>query len=101
MKADARSRPDRLFLATGQPQPQGEMQVKYMLLIYGDEKALRTEEREACYHESTGLAHQLSAAGQYVAASPLQPAAAAKSVRVRAGERQATDGRLAEPRDPR
>jgi len=73
--------------------------VKYMLLIYGDEKALSAEEREACYHESTGLAHQLSAAGQYVAASPLQPTAAAKSVRVRAGKRQVTDGPFAETRE--
>ena len=73
--------------------------MRYMLLIYGDENALSQAEREDCYHESTGLAHQLSAAGQYVAAAPLQATATAKSVRVRAGKRQVIDGPFAETRE--
>jgi len=73
--------------------------VKYMLLIYGDEQALSDAEREACYRESTQLAHQLDAAGQYLAASPLYPTSTATSVRVRGGKRLVTDGPFAETRE--
>src|SRR2546427_1170450 len=61
-----------------------------MLLIYLDEQALSEGERERCYRESTQLAHELSAAGQYLAAAPLEPTAAATSVRVRQGDRKST-----------
>ena len=70
-----------------------------MLLIYLDEQALSESEREQCYRESTGLAHQLAAAGQYVAASPLQPTATARSVRVRGGKSVVTDGPFAETKE--
>src|SRR5437899_12609317 len=73
--------------------------VKYMLLIYGDEQALNETEREHCYRESTQLAHQLSAAGQYLAAAPLHPTSTATSVRVREGRRLVTDGPFAETRE--
>lgn len=73
--------------------------MRYMLLIYGAEGALAPEEREACYEESTRLAHELSAAGQFIATAPLQPTAAATSVRVRAGRREVTDGPFAETRE--
>ena len=66
--------------------------MKYMLLIYGDEQALNETERKDCYTESTQLAHDLHANGQYVAANPLHPAATAKSVRVGSGKRLVTDG---------
>jgi hypothetical protein len=73
--------------------------VKYMLLIYGDEHALDADERERCYAESTQLAHELNAAGQFLATAPLQPTAAATSVRVREGKRVVTDGPFAETRE--
>lgn len=73
--------------------------MKYMLLIYGDEQALNQEERERCYAESTELAHDLHAAGQYLATSPLHPTAAATSVRVRDGKRMVVDGPFAETRE--
>lgn len=73
--------------------------MKYMLLIYGDERALNDAEREQCYRESTELAHQLHAAGQYLAASPLQPTSTATSVRVRNGKPLVTDGPFAETRE--
>lgn len=73
--------------------------MKYMLLIYQDETALTEPEREECYKESTQLAHQLKANGQYLAASPLQPTALATSVRVREGKRLITDGPFAETRE--
>ncbi len=70
-----------------------------MLLIYGDENALDETERVQCYEESTQLTHQLDAAGQFLAASPLQPTALATSVRVREGRRLVTDGPFAETRE--
>ncbi len=73
--------------------------MKYMLLIYGDEKALSEPERAACYVESTQLAHEIKASGQYLAANPLHPTATATSVRVRNGKRLVTDGPYAETRE--
>src|SRR5438552_13136345 len=70
-----------------------------MLLIYLDEQALDDAERERCYHESAQLAHQLDAAGQYLAAAPLEPTATATSVRVRDGKRVVTDGPFAETKE--
>ena len=73
--------------------------MKYMLLIYLDEQALSESERQECYAESTQLAHQIHASGQYLAANPLQPTAMATSVRVRNGKRLVTDGPFAETRE--
>ena len=73
--------------------------MKYMLLIYADEQAWTDSEREHCYEESTRLAYDLKAKGQYLAANPLQPVATATSVRVRDGKRLVTDGPFAETRE--
>jgi len=73
--------------------------VRYMLLIYLDEQALDEAERAQCYQESTDLAHEISAAGRYLAAAPLHPTATATSVRVRGGKRLVTDGPFAETRE--
>jgi hypothetical protein len=73
--------------------------MKYMLLIYGDENALDESEMEACYQESTQLAHDLHRAGQFITASPLQSTAMATSVRIREGRRLVTDGPFAETRE--
>ncbi len=73
--------------------------MRYMLLIYLDEQALSADEREQCYRESTQLAQQLDAAGQYLAASPLEPTSTATSVRVRKGKRVVTDGPFAETKE--
>jgi hypothetical protein len=70
--------------------------MKYMLLIYSDEKAWAEGEREMCFAESTRLTHELHARGQYLGAAPLHPVAAATSVRVRNGKRLVTDGPFAE-----
>ena len=37
--------------------------MQYLLLIYIDEHALREAERQACYVESTQLAHELKVRG--------------------------------------
>ena len=73
--------------------------MKYMLLIYSDEKAWAEGEREKCFVESTRLTHELHARGQFLGASPLHPVATATSVRVRDGKRLVTDGPFAETRE--
>ncbi len=73
--------------------------MKYMLLIYFDEHALSETERQECYAESTQLAQQLHAIGQYLAANPLHPTSVATSVRMRDGKRFVTDGPFAETRE--
>jgi hypothetical protein len=73
--------------------------MKYMLLIYMNETAMSESEREQCYKDSTDLAHDLTANGQYLSANPLQPVAMATSVRVREGKRLVTDGPFAETRE--
>src|SRR5260370_8024413 len=73
--------------------------MRYLLLVYLDEKALNETEREECYKESTQLTHDLNATGKYVAAAPLHPVSTATSVRVRDGKRLVTDGPLAETRE--
>lgn len=73
--------------------------MKYLLLIYGDERALTETERQDCYKESTQLAYELHSNGQYLAANPLHPTAMATSVRMRDGKRVVTDGPFAETRE--
>jgi hypothetical protein len=73
--------------------------MKYILLIYADEQAWTEAERADCFAESTQLAHQLKANGQYLATSPLQPVATATTVQVRDGKRLVTDGPFAETRE--
>lgn len=73
--------------------------MKYMLLIYLEEDALDESERQACYVESTQLAHDLHDQGKYLSANPLHPTVSATSVRVREGKRLVTDGPFAETRE--
>lgn len=73
--------------------------MRYMLLIYTDEKSYTEDERQRCYEESTELTHELHERGQFVGASPLLPVATAMSVRVREGKHLVTDGPFAETRE--
>jgi hypothetical protein len=73
--------------------------MKYLLLIYADERASTDSERQQCYGESAQLAHTLKANGQFLATSPLQPVSTATSVQVRNGKRVVTDGPFAETRE--
>jgi hypothetical protein len=73
--------------------------MKYMLLVYLDERALTEVEREHCYVESAQLARDLNSNGNYLSAGPLHPVATATSVRVRDGHRLVTDGPFAETRE--
>jgi hypothetical protein len=73
--------------------------MKYILLIYSDEKNWTDDERQHCLDESTQLTHDLDARGQFLGASPLQSVSTATSVRVREGKRLVTDGPFAETRE--
>jgi hypothetical protein len=69
--------------------------MKYLLLIYIDEQALRDTTRKECDAESV----QLESRGQYLAANPLHLMSTATSVRVRDGKALVTDGPFAETRE--
>ncbi len=73
--------------------------MRYMLLVYLDEKAMDETEREQCYVDSVQLTQDLNASGQYLDAAPLHPTSTATSVRVRDGRRLVTDGPFAETRE--
>ena len=73
--------------------------MKYMLLVYTNEKSMTDSEREECYVDSAALARDLAASGKYLGASPLHPVATATSVRVRDGKPLITDGPFAETRE--
>jgi hypothetical protein len=70
--------------------------MKYMLLIYGNEQAWTEQQRVECYVESSQLAQDLHASGNYLAANPLQSVTKATSVKVREGKKLVTDGPFAE-----
>src|ERR1022692_5162340 len=57
--------------------PMEPHKMKYMLLIYTDEKSWTEAERQDCYAEPTQFAHQLQANGRFLATAPLLPVAAA------------------------
>ncbi len=76
--------------------------MKYMLLIYHDEKdwtGMSEAERQEIYGEYRQLIGELSSRGQYLAGDQLQLAAKGSSVRVRGGKQMVTDGPFAETRE--
>jgi len=76
--------------------------MKFMLIVHHDEEAfskIEKEKRQQMLAESIQLTHQLDTAGQYLSASPLQPAATAVIVRVREGKPLVTDGPFIEMRE--
>lgn len=75
------------------------MVMKYLLLIYSEEKTVTDEMRGPCYAESTQLAAELHASGKYLGAHPLHPTATATTVRIRDGKALVTDGPFAETRE--
>jgi hypothetical protein len=73
--------------------------MKYMMLIYLDEKNLSEAQRDKCYVESTHYAQELSTKGKFLGASPLYPTSTATSIRMREGRPLVTDGPFAETRE--
>ena len=70
--------------------------MKYMLLIYSDEKCWTEEQRHECMLKSMAICQELEAEGKWIASAPLHSVDTATSVRVRDGKRQVTDGPFAE-----
>jgi len=76
--------------------------MKYMLLVHHDEAVfakLSEVKQKQMLEESVQLTHKLHADGQYLSASPLQPAATATIVRVRDSKPLVTDGPFIETRE--
>jgi hypothetical protein len=76
--------------------------MKYMLLIYEDEKAwasLSEAERQRIMAAYRQLSAQFQTGGNYVTGSQLAPTTAATSVRVHQGKRLLTDGPFAETKE--
>ena len=76
--------------------------MKYMLLIYDDEKGwagLSQTEQQQAMGDYMQFTQQIKADGQHVSSHQLHPTAAATTVRVRNGKRLVTDGPFAETRE--
>ena len=76
--------------------------MKYMLLIYDDEKVwskFSEAERRKLFDEYMQFGEQIRSSGHHLASAPLQPTSTARSVRVREGKRLVTDGPFAETRE--
>jgi hypothetical protein len=79
-----------------------ENSMKYMLLIYNEEKAwaeFSEAQRQGFMGEFMKFTQQIQTSGQWLSSSQLQPTSAATSVRVRDGKRLVTDGPFAETRE--
>jgi hypothetical protein len=76
--------------------------MKYLLLIYLDEKtwnAHSEEERQEIYADYGGFIQEIQKSGNYLAGSELAPVSTATSVRVRDGKQLTTDGPFAETKE--
>lgn len=76
--------------------------MKYLCLIYFDEKRLESlsaEEGEACIRDSEAYEAVLRARGHLLASHPLEPVAAATTLRRQNGRVSATDGPFAETKE--
>jgi hypothetical protein len=80
----------------------GETFMRYLCLIYYDEKklnALAQSERQTLSEESYAYCDLLRQKGQFIAAEPLEPVHTATTVRVKAGKVATTDGPFAETKE--
>lgn len=83
-------------------EPDEEVLVKYMALIYADESAWETfseEERQAAYAQYGAFGEEARAAGVFAGANELGSTRDATTVRVRDGETLVTDGPYAEVKE--
>jgi hypothetical protein len=69
--------------------------MKYVFLVYAEEPALASVTDSECVANGT----MLKAGGHYVAAEALQPASTARTVRVRNGHVNVTDGPYSEAKE--
>jgi hypothetical protein len=76
--------------------------MKYLLMIYEDEKAwgrYTEAERQAMFGEYGKFTEEIKKSGNYLGGNPLQPTPTATTVRVRDGKRLTTDGPFAETKE--
>jgi hypothetical protein len=76
--------------------------MKYMLLIYHDERqfmSITEDERQQMYREYRALREELTNNGKFVTGSQLQPVSSARTITVRNGKQMATDGPFAETKE--
>ena len=76
--------------------------MRYMLLMYRDEKLWRElsrEEREAIYHQAVEFSEGLRKDGVFQAGDPLHLTSTATTVRLRNGKTITTDGPFAETKE--
>jgi len=76
--------------------------VKYMMLVYLDEKAwgkLTEAEQKSAMEECAPHMKELVAKGKFLGGAPLHPTTTASTIRVREGKRLVTDGPFAETRE--
>jgi hypothetical protein len=69
--------------------------VKYLCLVYGEEKKLETVADSECL----GWGETLRKSGRYIAAEALQPVRTARTVKVRNGRTMITDGPFTEAKE--
>jgi hypothetical protein len=69
--------------------------VKYLCLVYGEEKKLKTVADSECL----GWGEMLRKSGRYIAAEALQPFRTATTVKVRNGKTIITDGPFTEAKE--
>jgi len=69
--------------------------MKYLCLVYGEERAMQTVNDAECVANGEALRR----GGHYVAAESLQPVATATTVRVRDGKTMVMDGPFAEAKE--
>jgi hypothetical protein len=82
--------------------PEPEEMMRYLCLIYPDEAvldALSERDYAAMIEEVLAFREELRLSGRYIASSPLQPAEATTTVRVRNGRVSITDGPFAETKE--
>jgi hypothetical protein len=75
--------------------PRGESPLKYVCLVYGEEKKISSMTDDECMTYDQALRN----AGQCLASEALQPVRTAKTVRVRQGKVSVTDGPFAETKE--
>src|SRR5438270_4579054 len=72
-----------------------ELHMKYLCLVYGEEKALAAMDDRDC----VAYDEKIRSSGQCLASEALQPVASATTVRVRNGKVSVTDGPFAETKE--
>lgn len=76
--------------------------MKYLLLIYGEERhwdTLQDSDRQKIYKEYMAFTEDIKTSGHYIGGNELQPIGTASTVRVRNGKRAVTDGPFAETKE--